>query len=149
MSVLTDEEKKAIEIVKSWENTFRKEEYLDLISHNEIDADAMKTVLNLIKQLTITNKELDKECSRLEKKEVELEKEIEEYEILLDVLDNREYRKKYLEERRKEQPDLLYPDSDEIYKQYYEQKKIINEMKKFILENGIMCEFLEKWGNNG
>ena len=45
------------------------------------------------------------------------------YKRILGLADNRIYRKKYLEERRKEQPNLLYPDSDEIYRRYYELKE--------------------------
>lgn len=51
-----------------------------------------------------------------------------EYRRILDLADDRIYRKKYLEERRKEQPNLLYPDSDEIYQRYYELKQE-NELK--------------------
>lgn len=53
----------------------------------------------------------------------QLKKTIKELEDTLDLFDEREYRKKYLEERRKEEPGLLYPDADEIYKRYYEQKR--------------------------
>ena len=53
-----------------------------------------------------------------------------EYERILDLADNRIYRKKYLEERRKEQPDLLYPDADEIYQRYYELKQENKELKE-------------------
>lgn len=60
----------------------------------------------------------------------ELKEDIEEYyKPTLDIFDEREYRKKYLEERRKEEPNLLYPDGDEIYKRYYEQKEIIKELQ--------------------
>ena len=54
-----------------------------------------------------------------------------EYKRILDLADNRIYRKKYLEERRKEEPDLLYPDADEIYRRYYELRKENEELKKF------------------
>ena len=64
------------------------------------------------------------------------------YERILDLADNRIYRKKYLEERRKEQPNLLYPDSDEIYRRYYELKeenehlhREINRRIKLKIEN--------------
>lgn len=55
-----------------------------------------------------------------------------EYKRILDLADNRIYRKKYLEERRKEQPNLLYPDGDEIYQRYYELKEE-NEHNKLLL----------------
>lgn len=64
------------------------------------------------------------------------------YERILGLADNRIYRKKYLEERRKEQPNLLYPDSDEIYRRYYELKeenehlhREINRRIKLKIEN--------------
>lgn len=67
------------------------------------------------------------------------EQEIYELKALRDMACNRKYHKKYLEERRKKEPNLLYPDADEIYERYYEQKaeiqlkdKVINEMVKYI-----------------
>lgn len=74
------------------------------------------TVLNLIEKLKKENEEL---------KSDNLEKE-----RLLEIFDNRKYRKRYLKERRKEEPNLLYPDGDEIYKRYYELKKQIDLMAK-------------------
>lgn len=53
-----------------------------------------------------------------------------EYRRILDLADDRIYRKKYLEERRKEQPTLLYPDDDEIYQRYYELKQENEELKE-------------------
>lgn len=72
---------------------------------DELD-EAIETVLNLIQ----TQQE-----------------EIEEYERTLDIFDNREYRKRYLEEERAKRPKLLYPDADEIYKRYFEQKAEIEK----------------------
>ena len=48
---------------------------------------------------------------------------LQEYETIIEMEFKREYAKRYLEERRKEEPNLLYPDSDEIYKRYYELKE--------------------------
>ena len=45
-----------------------------------------KRVLKEIEELKISNKEIDKECSRLEKKEVELINENEHYEDLIYAL---------------------------------------------------------------
>lgn len=63
--------------------------------------------------------------------------ELEEYEKTLDIFDERKYRKKYLEEERAKRPNLLYPDADEIYERYFQQRaelekkdKIIDEMAK-------------------
>ena len=67
-------------------------------------------------------------------KENEIFKEYNmEYKRILDLADNRIYRKKYLEERRKDQPNLLYPDSDEIYQRYYELKRENEELKEYIM----------------
>ena len=53
---------------------------------------------------------------------------LQEYKKVVQREFKREYAKRYLEERRKEQPNLLYPDSDEIYKRYYELKEEINKL---------------------
>lgn len=79
---------------------------------------------------------------RLLKENEELKEYNMTYERILGLADNRIYRKKYLEERRKEQPNLLYPDSDEIYRRYYELKeenehlhREINRRIKLKIEN--------------
>lgn len=69
------------------------------------------------------NEELKQENEKLRQDNID-------YKRILDLADNRTYRKKYLEERRKEQPDLLYPDADEIYRRYYELKKENKELKE-------------------
>lgn len=83
-------------------------EYLKGYKYQNEVSEAIQTVLNLI--------EKQKE-------------DIKEYEAILDIGNNRKYRKKYLEERRKEEPNLLYPDADEIYERYYKQKAEIEELK--------------------
>ena len=105
----TEEEKKAIDEAK----TIVSIKY-GSIMHIEIRN--MEKILNLLEK---------------QQKEIkELKEDIEEYyKPTLDIFDEREYRKKYLEERRKEEPNLLYPDGDEIYKRYYEQKEIIKELQ--------------------
>ncbi len=79
-------------------------------------------------------------------KENEIFKEYNmEYKRILDLADNRIYRKKYLEERRKEQPNLLYPDGDEIYQRYYELKQENEELKEIneqLSENKLLQELL-------
>lgn len=69
-----------------------------------------------------------------------------EYKRILDLADNRIYRKKYLEERRKEQPNLLYPDGDEIYQRYYELKQE-NEYNKLLLDTNKNFTIDKKNGN--
>ena len=97
---MNEEEKKAI---RNLENL---SEYGLSTTLNQADLDKMKIVLNLITKLQKENEEL--KSDNLEKSRI------------LEVFDDRKYRKKYLEERRKEEPNLLYPDGDEIYKRYYE-----------------------------
>jgi len=84
-------------------------EYLDNYKYDNEVRNAIDTVLNLIKKQ---------------------QEEIEEYKMLFDEANARKYRKRYLKERRKEQPNLLYPDFDEIYKRYYEQKEEIEKEKE-------------------
>lgn len=55
--------------------------------------------------------------------------------MTLDIFDEREYRKRYLEERRAEEPNLLYPDADEIYKRYFELRE--NSVPKSKIEEKI------------
>ena len=55
-----------------------------------------------------------------------------EYQRILDTFDKRIYRKKYLEERRAEEEDLLYPDTDEVYERYFKQKEKIQDLEKEI-----------------
>ena len=88
------------------------------------------------------NCELEFEVEKLQKENEELKEYNMTYKRILGLADNRIYRKKYLEERRKEQPNLLYPDSDEIYRRYYELKeenehlhREINRRIKLKIEN--------------
>ena len=106
VELMNEEEKKAI---RNLENL---SEYGLSTTLNQADLDKMKIVLNLITKLQKENEEL--KSDNLEKSRI------------LEVFDDKKYRKKYLEERRKEEPNLLYPDGDEIYKRYYEQKKQID-----------------------
>ena len=98
------------EIVKKFERLYLKDFNNEKIT-NEDRLSYMECVLisNLIEKLQKENEEL---------KEYNMT-----YKRILGLADNRIYRKKYLEERRKEQPNLLYPDSDEIYRRYYELKE--------------------------
>lgn len=108
--MLSKEEKKAINNMKIFA---RVHQDMSVVTAKEIDV-----VLELVEKLKKENKEL--KSDNLEKARI------------LEMFDDRKYRKKYLEERRKEEPNLLYPDGDEIYKRYYEQKKQIDLMIKYI-----------------
>ena len=97
--------------------------YLEFGRLLSLDEETVNAIENLINK----NKKLQKENEEL--KEYNMT-----YKRILGLADNRIYRKKYLEERRKEQPNLLYPDSDEIYQRYYELKQE-NEKLKTKLSN--------------
>lgn len=85
----------------------------------EISYSDIQTIKHLIKAY----KELKEENEKLKSDNLE-------YQRTQDIFDERTYRKKYLEERRKEEPNLLYPDSDEIYKRYYKLKEENATLKK-------------------
>lgn len=59
-----------------------------------------------------------------------LEEDNKHFKFMFDTFNNRKYRKKYLKLRRKEQPNLLFPDADEIYEKYFELKKENKALKK-------------------
>lgn len=71
---------------------------------------------------------------KLQKENEELILDNLEYQRMQDIFDKRTYRKKYLEERRKEELNLLYPDSDEIYQRYYELKQENEKLKNKLLD---------------
>lgn len=111
MELMNDEEKQAINKMTAKKDLYKG----DLI---DISKEEAKIILNLI--------------AKLQKENEELVSDNLEYQRIQDIFDKRTYRKKYLEERRKETTNLLYPDSDEIYKRYYEQKKQIDLMAEYI-----------------
>lgn len=63
------------------------------------------------------------------------QEDIEDYQRILDTFDKREYRKRYLEEERAKRPGMLYPDADEVYQRYYEQKEEIEQLKMKLAES--------------
>ena len=119
---MTEEEKKAIEIIKGLSVYYDDYSLLDEeeIKENESVNKSIELILNLIEKLQKENEKL---------KENNME-----YKRILDLADNRIYRKKYLEERRKEELNLLYPDSDEIYQRYYELKQENEKLKNKLLD---------------
>ena len=127
---MLSEEEKVIQFYKRFieaeeqelEWMYREDEeyYRDSIEQKELLIKGWRNILNLITKLQKENEEL--KSDNLEKARI------------LEVFDDRKYRKKYLEERRKEEPNLLYPDGDEIYKRYYEQKKQIDLMAEELVE---------------
>lgn len=99
--------------------------------------DGSKNVAYAIKNTLAEREEDKKRMAELKKENEELKSDNLEKGRILEVFDNRKYRKKYLEERRKEEPNLLYPDGDEIYKRYYEQKKQIDLITNYLAEQDL------------
>lgn len=89
------------------------------------------------------------ENQQLKDKIAELEDEIKRLEIVVDIANERTYRKKFIEEWRKEYQKELdkqgkgyiagFPDFDLVYKLYFEQKDRIAELEDKI-EQGILIE---------
>lgn len=79
------------------------------------DTGAMQEMYFYIKELQQENKQLKEELS--------------DWEIIFDAFSQRPYAHRYLEEKRKDNPNLLAPDSEEIYKDYYELKEKCEYLK--------------------
>ena len=94
----------------------------------------------------VPTKELEKILNLIN----ELESENERLKIVVDIANERSYRKKFIEEWRKEYQKELdkqgeghiagFPDFDLVYKLYFEQKDRIAELEDKI-ENGTLVEF--------
>ena len=84
--------------------------------------------------------------NRAEKEYVlNLIEENKEYDIMLDIFDKREYRARYLKQERERRKGLLYPDADEIYRKYFEQKEHIEFLQQQYLEkDAIICDLHKK-----
>lgn len=82
-SIKTDKEYKE---ENGWHGYYNKE-IVELARMLEHILSEYKRVLKENEELTISNKEIDKECSRLEKKEVELINENEHYKDLIYALE--------------------------------------------------------------
>ena len=75
----------------------------------------------------------------------ELESENKELRVVVDIANERTYRKKFTDEWRKEYQKELdkqgnghiagYPDFDLVYKLYFEQKDLINELENKLLRS--------------
>ena len=129
---------------------------------NCVSVDMLKMYLTLINELENENERLMKlqakggyrvaelgiENQQLKDKIAELEEEIERLETAVDIANERSYRKKFIEEWRKEYQKELdkegkghiagFPDFDLVYKLYFEQKDRIAE-----LENTEIGDFAE------
>ena len=120
---------------------------------NCVSVDMLKMYLTLINELESENERLMKlqakggyrvaelgiENQQLKDKIAELEEEIERLETAVDIANERSYRKKFIEEWRKEYQKELdkegkghiagFPDFDLVYKLYFEQKDRIAELE--------------------
>ena len=131
----------------------------------------LEKILTLINELEDENERLKKDCAdiandyqemggfyyeeaqknqQLKDKVTELESENKELRVVVDIANERTYRKKFTDEWRKEYQKELdkqgnghiagFPDFDLVYKLYFEQKDRIAELEDKI-ENGILVEF--------
>ena len=131
----------------------------------------LEKILALINELENENERLKKDCAdiandyqemggfyyeetqknqQLKDKVTELESENKELRVVVDIANERTYRKKFIEEWRKEYQKELdkqgeghiagFPDFDLVYKLYFEQKDRIAELEDKI-ENGTLMEF--------
>lgn len=117
-SVLLDDESMAIEhILSDYKRVLKENEEWQRAYQEEKD----------------TQFELVRENQKLKSENEELREEDLMSQRALDIFDKRPFREKYLKERRAEQPNLLYPDADEIYERYYKLKEE-NKTLKDLLE---------------
>jgi len=111
---------------------------MDNIPIEEMPAE-IDRLLEINEKLIEINKNKDKETE-------ELQKELEEYKQIGIMQFNRPYAKRYLEEKKKEIPNLMYPDSETIYEEYYNLKDRINKAVEYIKSYNIdfnNCKFSE------
>ena len=86
----------------------------------------------------------------------ELESENKELEVLVDISNEREYRKKFIEEWRKEYQKELdkqgkghiagFPDFDLVYKLYFEQKDRIAELENEVEDRKAEVLHVQEYG---
>ena len=88
---------------------------------------------DILEALTI----IEEEENRTEK-DIEIireaKQEIKHLTSIIALRYERPYAKRYLEELRKEKPNLLYPDSEKIYEDYYELRDRIEKAIEYIEE---------------
>ena len=152
---------KVKEIKKSLQQEIHLTEYVDGAYAENVSLDLLKDVLTLINELESENERLKKDCAdiandyqemggfyyeetqknqQLKDKVTELESENKELRVVVDIANEREYRKKFTDEWRKEQQKELdkqgnghiagHPDFDLVYKLYFEQKDRIAELEE-------------------
>lgn len=87
--------------------------------------------MKTIKELTQGEK-YNNMLKRKNKHIKELKEDLKDYKYIGIMQFSRPYAKRYLEEKRKEIPNLLYPDSETIYKDYYDLRDRIDRANTFI-----------------
>lgn len=152
---------KVKEIKESLQQEIHLTEYVDMAYAETVSLDLLKDVLTLINELESENERLKKDCAdiandyqemggfyyeeaqknqQLKDKVTELESENKELRVVVDIANERTYRKKFTDEWRKEYQKELdkqgnghiagHPDFDLVYKLYFEQKDRIAELEK-------------------
>ena len=136
------ESEKVKEIKKSLQQEIHLTEYVDRAYSENVRLDLLKDVLTLINELESENKELR---------------------VVVDIANERTYRKKFTDEWRKEYQKELdkqgnghiagFPDFDLVYKLYFEQKDRIAELEKenALIKNSVTMQdykTLEEISNN-
>ena len=89
----------------------------------------MKTIKELTQEEKYNNM-----LKRKNKHIKELKEDLKEYKQIGIMQFERPYAKRYLEEKKKEIPNLLYPDSETIYKEYYSLRDNIKELANMFYE---------------
>lgn len=160
---------KVKEIKKSLQQEIHLTEYVDSAYSENVSLDLLKDVLSIINELETENERLMKlqarggcrvaelgiENQQLKDKVTELESENKELEVLVDISNEREYRKKFIEEWRKEYQKELdkqgkghiagFPDFDLVYKLYFEQKDRIAELENTDYYKEIAGKYLKEF----
>lgn len=124
---------KVKEIKESLQQEIHLTEYVDRTYAENVSLDLLKDVLTLIN-------ELESENDTLHTNLCEYRRENEELSSVISIANEREYRKKFTDEWRKEYQKELdkqgnghiagHPDFDLVYKLYFEQKDRIAELER-------------------
>lgn len=73
--------------------------------------------------------------NELEQRIEDLEEDLEVYKAISIMHYERPYAKRYLEEQKEKIPNLMYPDSEEVYKDYYDYKTRVEKALEYIKEH--------------
>ena len=98
----------------------------------EIMEEELDDLIEFLDDNHIVYKGATKKFKDLQRKNKELKENLKDWSRIFDTFSKREYAHRYLEERRKEIPNLLAPDSDEIYREYYKLRDRIDKAEECI-----------------